>query len=56
MRGAPGAGPGHRLRHQGDVAAAEACTTQHLERIKASLELSADKPQRQLDLVNALQA
>lgn len=45
-----------RLCRTGDVQAAVASMTEHLNRIEASLHLGGDKPGRQLDLVKALLA
>ena len=45
-----------RICRKGDVEAAVACMTEHLERIEASLALGTEKPDRQLDLVKALLA
>lgn len=45
-----------RLCRKGDVQAAVACMVDHLHRIEGSLELGADKPAGQLDLVKALLA
>ena len=45
-----------RLCRSGDTAAAVACMTDHLNRIEANLQLSPERPDRQLDLVRALLA
>lgn len=45
-----------RLCRSGDVDGAVGSMTAHLARIEASLDLGTDKPDRQLDLVNALLA
>lgn len=45
-----------RLCRQGDVVAAVASMTDHLDRIEARLEFGPDRPDRQLDLVKALLA
>jgi len=45
-----------RICRSGDVTAAVASMTEHLDRIEARLEFDPDRPDRQLDLVKALLA